>query len=73
MSAGANSIMAQDKAKAEKAMRSAEGLPPGVTLLKPDQMKWEKSAVTGLEGVNLLGDPNKAGPYLSLAKWPPNE
>jgi len=49
----------------------AEDLPPGVSLVKPEQMKWEKSA-SGRENAYLLGHPNKPGPYLYLVKWPPN-
>ncbi len=50
---------------------AADGLPPGVTLLKPEQMKWEKSA-SGRENAYLMGHPSKAGPYLYWVKWPPN-
>jgi uncharacterized RmlC-like cupin family protein len=49
----------------------AEELPPGVTLVKPEQMKWEKPA-GGRESAYLLGDPKTTGPYLYLVKWPPN-
>ena len=51
--------------------RAADELPPGVTLVKPDAMKWEKSA-SGRENAYLMGHPSKAGPYLYLVKWPPN-
>ena len=50
---------------------AADELPPGVTLVKPEAMKWEKSA-SGRENAYLLGHPSKAGPYLYLVKWPPN-
>ena len=50
---------------------AADDLPPGVTLVKPDEMKWERSA-SGRENAYLLGHPAKAGPYLYLVKWPPN-
>ena len=53
------------------AAAAADDLPPGVTLVKPDQMKWVKSA-TGRENAYLLGHPSKPGPYLYLVKWPPN-
>lgn len=53
------------------AARGEEGLPSGVTLVKPEQMKWVKSA-SGRENAYLLGHPNKPGPYLYLVKWPPN-
>ena len=48
----------------------AEDLPPGVTLIKPDEMKWVKSG-SGRESAYLLGDLKKPGPYLYLVKWPP--
>lgn len=51
--------------------RAADDLPPGVTLVKPEAMKWEKSA-SGRENAYLHGHPGKAGPYLYLVKWPPN-
>mgnify|MGYP003344318528 FL=1 len=51
--------------------RAADDLPPGVTLVKPEAMKWEKSA-SGRENAYLMGHPSKAGPYLYLVKWPPN-
>ena len=53
------------------AVRAADDLPPGVTLVKPEAMKWEKSA-SGRENAYLLGHPSKAGPYLYLVKWPPD-
>jgi hypothetical protein len=52
-------------------VKAADELPPGVTLVKPEAMKWEKSA-SGRENAYLLGHPSKAGPYLYLVKWPPN-
>jgi hypothetical protein len=50
---------------------AADEFPPGVTLVKPEQMKWVKSA-TGRENAYLYGHPSKPGPYLYLVKWPPN-
>jgi hypothetical protein len=52
--------------------RGAEDFPPGVTLIKPEQFKWEKSA-SGRDLAYLLGHPDKPGPYLYLVKWPPND
>jgi hypothetical protein len=48
-----------------------EALPKGVTLLKPDQIKWVKTA-SGRELAYLHGHPDKPGPYLYLVKWPPH-
>ena len=40
--------------------RAADDLPPGVTLVKPEAMKWEKSA-SGRENAYLMGHPSKIG------------
>ncbi len=47
-------------------------LPPGVTLVKPNEMKWEPSP-GGKQQSYLLGDPRKAGPYIYLVKWPAHD
>jgi quercetin dioxygenase-like cupin family protein len=49
-----------------------ENLPKGVTLLRPEQIKWVKSA-SGRELAYLHGHPDKPGPYLYLVKWAPND
>jgi hypothetical protein len=46
-------------------------LPTGVTLLKPEQIKWVKTP-SGRELAYLHGHPDKPGPYLYLVKWPPH-
>ena len=48
---------------------AADDLPPGVTLVKPDQMKWVKSA-TGRENAYLLGHPNKPAVPAPAASLP---
>jgi uncharacterized RmlC-like cupin family protein len=53
------------------AAHAADELPPGVTLVPPDKVKWIK-AKDGRDYSVLLGHPAKAGPYLLLVKWPPN-
>ncbi len=50
---------------------AADELPPNVVLLRPDQIKWVKTA-SGRELAYLHGHPQKPGPYLYLVKWPPN-
>jgi quercetin dioxygenase-like cupin family protein len=49
----------------------AEG--PGVMALTAPEMKWTSQgalALPGLEQVNLIGDPTKAGPYTLRLKFP---
>jgi quercetin dioxygenase-like cupin family protein len=49
----------------------AEG--PGVMALTAGEMKWTSQgalALPGLEQVNLIGDPTKAGPYTLRLKFP---
>ena len=53
-------------------VKAAEDLPRGVTVTPLSKVKWVKSADSTLEYANLLGDPDKLGPYLRLVKWPPN-
>lgn len=48
-----------------------EALPQGVTLLKPEQIKWVKTP-SGRELAYLHGHPDKPGPYIYLVKWPPH-
>ena len=46
---------------------------PGVMALTEAEMKWSSQgalALPGLEQVNLIGDPNKAGPYTLRLKFP---
>ena len=52
-------------------VRAADDLPPGVTLIAPEKMKWVRSA-SGRENAYLHGHPGKPGPYLYLVKWAPN-
>lgn len=46
-------------------------LPPGVTLTKLDDLKWQMSP-SGRESADILGRTDRPGPYLSLIKWAPN-
>ena len=46
---------------------------PSVVALTPDEMKWMSQgalAAPGLEQLNLIGDPAKAGPYPVRLKFP---
>jgi hypothetical protein len=46
---------------------------PSVVALTPDEMKWMSQgalAAPGLEQLNLIGDPAKAGPYTLRLKFP---
>jgi len=46
---------------------------PGVMALTEAEMKWSSQgalALPGLEQVNLIGDPNKPGPYTLRLKFP---
>ena len=46
---------------------------PGVMALTPDEMKWSSQgalALPGMEQVNLIGNPTKAGPYTIRLKFP---
>jgi hypothetical protein len=47
-----------------------DALPPGVKLLKLNDLKWEPSAGTR-EQAYLQGNPREAGPYIYLVKWQP--
>lgn len=47
----------------------AQDLPAGVMEIPLSDIKWIPAA-NGLEHANLLGDPDKAGPYLQLVRWP---
>ena len=47
-----------------------ENLPPGVSLLKMDQLKWVPSA-GNREQAFLLGNPKDPGPYIYFVKWKP--
>jgi hypothetical protein len=45
----------------------------GVMALAPSEMKWSPQgalALTGLEQVNLVGDPAKPGPYTIRLRFP---
>jgi Domain of unknown function (DUF4437) len=45
----------------------------GVIALNPDDVKWTRqgaSVLPGVEQVNLIGDPSKAGPYTLRLKFP---
>ena len=51
----------------------AQDAASGVVALNPDDMKWAKQsalALPGMEQVNLIGDPSKAGPYTLRLKFP---
>jgi hypothetical protein len=50
----------------------AEALPPGVVEIPLSDIKWIRAA-NGLDHANLVGDPDKPGPYLQLVRWPPNK
>ena len=51
---------------------AAETLPPGVTLVDLDNVKWVKT-VSGRDQAYIMGHPGKPGPYLYLVKWGPND
>ena len=51
---------------------AAETLPPGVTLVDLDTVKWVKT-VSGRDQAYIMGHPSKPGPYLYLVKWGPND
>jgi Domain of unknown function (DUF4437) len=46
-----------------------DNLPPGVKLMKLDELKWVPSA-GGREQAFLLGNPKESGPYIYFVKWP---
>jgi quercetin dioxygenase-like cupin family protein len=51
----------------------AQDLPPGVRVLTPADLKWTESPrAPGVQAATLAGDPNKPGPYVLRAKYPPN-
>ena len=51
----------------------AQELPPGVKVLVPSDLKWTESPrAPGVQATTLVGDPNKPGPYVLRAKYPPN-
>ena len=51
----------------------AQELPLGVRLLTPADLKWAESPrAPGVQAATLLGDPNKPGPYVLRAKYPPH-
>jgi hypothetical protein len=47
----------------------AQDLPAGVMEIPLSDIKWIPAA-NGLDHANLLGDPDKPGPYLQLVRWP---
>ncbi len=52
---------------------AAQKLPPGVTVLKPSDLRWSESPrAPGVQAATLLGDPGKPGAYVIRAKYPPN-
>lgn len=52
---------------------AAQDLPPGVRVLAPFDLKWTESPrAPGVQAATLVGDPNKPGPYVLRAKYPPN-
>jgi mannose-6-phosphate isomerase-like protein (cupin superfamily) len=51
----------------------AQDFPPGVRLLTPTDFKWAESPrAPGVQTAILSGDPDKPGPYVLRAKYPPN-
>jgi quercetin dioxygenase-like cupin family protein len=51
----------------------AQDAPPGVRVLTPANFKWAESPrAPGVQVAILSGDPNKPGPYVMRAKYPPN-
>jgi quercetin dioxygenase-like cupin family protein len=51
----------------------AQAFPPGVKVLTPTGLKWAESPrAPGVQTAILFGDPNKPGPYVLRAKYPPN-
>jgi hypothetical protein len=51
----------------------AQDAASGVVALNPNDMKWTRQsalALPGMEQVNLIGDPSKAGPYTLRLKFP---
>lgn len=51
----------------------AQDLPAGVRVLTPFELKWSESPrAPGVQASTLVGDPNKPGPYVLRAKYPPN-
>ena len=52
---------------------AAQTAAPGVVALTPDEMKWSSQgalATPGMEQLNLVGNPNQAGPYTLRLKYP---
>jgi anti-sigma factor ChrR (cupin superfamily) len=55
------------------AVAVAQTAPLGVVALTPAEMKWEtqgRLAASGMEQLNLVGDPAKPGPYTLRLKFP---
>jgi hypothetical protein len=55
------------------AVALAQDAAPGVLALTPGEMHWASQgglAVAGMEQLNLIGDPAKAGPYTLRLKFP---
>lgn len=51
----------------------AHDLPAGVKLVTPADLKWTESPrAPGVQVATVVGDPNKPGPYVIRAKYPPN-
>ena len=51
----------------------AQTAAPSVVALTPAEMKWQSQgglAAPGMEQINLVGDPAKAGPYTVRLKFP---
>lgn len=51
---------------------AADALPPGVTLINLENVKWVKT-ISGRDQAYIMGHPSKPGPYLYLVKWGPND
>jgi quercetin dioxygenase-like cupin family protein len=55
------------------ALATAQTSAPGVVALTPVEMKWAAQgalAAGGMEQLNLVGDPNRPGPYTLRLKFP---
>jgi hypothetical protein len=55
------------------AVALAQDAAPGVVALTPSEMHWTSQgglAVAGMEQINLIGDPLRAGPYTLRLKFP---
>lgn len=64
---------AQGQASADAQIKASENLPAGVVALTPAEIPWSKTgalASKGLEQANIIGAPDKDGPYTIRLKFP---